>query len=132
VKTEELQSLFEIPEKDEISEYDWQRWEQELEQGLNEPLLVSLYEGSGDDRWLDQKGLVAVAAEKEIEQLPVVMFYHTSGRQSCGVPASCTDQLKEAIEKATGEKLFADGEQSIVPRPVTPMPPGPPPVPSPS
>jgi hypothetical protein len=111
VQVEELQDLFDIPSKEDSSEADWQRWEQELDKMEDmTPMRMSLYEGAGDDRWLDQKGLVAVAAERNIQSLPLVFFYHANQRQPCGLPAACADQVREAITRGAG--LASDGTET--------------------
>lgn len=115
VQTDELQNLFDIPPRDEVPAADWQRWEKQLDEGSGKPLLVSLYQGAGDDRWLDDKGLVAVAADKGVQQLPVVFFYHSNQRQVCGLPASCSDQLQQAVEQGSGrDGLFANASSPPV------------------
>jgi hypothetical protein len=108
VSVKELQTLFDIPKKEDVSAADWQRWEQELDkaQALT-PLRMSLYQGSGEDRWLNEPGLVAVAAERQMENLPMVFFYHTNQRQSCGVPADCIRHVEEAIQKGSERADFA-------------------------
>ena len=109
VQVEELKTLFDIPGKEEIPAADWQRWQQQLAQGMETPLRVSLYGGGDEDRWLDEKGLVAVAAEQGMERLPVVFFFHSNERQACGLPAACADQVREAVEKGSGRAgLFGD------------------------
>jgi hypothetical protein len=134
VKVEELQSLFDIPAREDVPVADWRRWEEQLAQGLEKPLLISLYEGAGDDRWLDEAGLVAVAADKKIDRLPVVFFYHSNQRQACGLPAACADQLREAIVKGSGrDDLFTDEDSVSRPPPLpVPLPVPNPPVASPS
>ena len=119
VEVAELQNLFDIPKKEDVPAADWQRWEQQLAAGLEKPLLVSLYEGSGDDRWLDEKGLVAVAADKKVERLPVVFFYHSDQRQVCGLPAACTNQVEEAIIAGSGrtDLSFGPPRAPVQPRP---------------
>ena len=103
----ELQGLFAIPKKEDVSAADWQRWEQELDKAKDiTPLRMSLYQGSGEDRWLEGAGLVAVAAERNMDSLPVVFFYHTNQRQSCGVPADCINHLKEAVQKGSERADF--------------------------
>lgn len=121
VSVQELQDLFDIPKKEDVSAADWQRWEQELDkvQELT-PLRMSLYQGSGEDRWLSEPGLVAAAAARQMENLPTVFFYHTNQRQSCGVPADCIRHVEEAIKQGSERADFA---------PVTP-PPRPPPGPT--
>ncbi|MCB1687071.1 MAG: hypothetical protein KDI33_01215 [Halioglobus sp.] len=108
VRVAELQELFEVPKKEDVSAADWQRWEQELDkaQALT-PLRMSLYQSAGEDRWLSEPGLVAVAAERQMEALPVVFFYHTNQRQACGVPADCIDHVKEAVQQGSQRADFS-------------------------
>lgn len=108
VSVQELQGLFDIPRKENVSTADWQRWEQELDKAQElTPLRMSLYRGSGEDRWLTEPGLVAVAAERQMENLPVVFFYHDNQRQSCGVPADCMRHVEEAIRQGSQRADFA-------------------------
>lgn len=141
VQVEELQSLFDIPDKADIPGEDWQRWERQLEAGVEKPLLISLYSGAGGDSWLDEKGLVAVAADKQMERLPVVFFYHSSQRQPCGLPATCVSDIEQAIVKGSRriDLPFGSGAAPTPPAGRNPSvlpPPGanpsPPPQPSPS
>ena len=71
------------------------------------PLRMSLYQSAGEDRWLSEPGLVAVAAERQVEALPVVFFYHTNQRQACGVPADCIDHVKEAVQQGSQRADFS-------------------------
>lgn len=133
VQVAELKTLFDIPAREDIPAADWQRWEQQLAQSPDKPLLISLYGGGSDDRWLDQRGLVAVAAEKGVERLPVVFFYHASQRQACGLPATCVDQLREAVESGSGRDVLFDQRSLSRPGPqADPFIPFNPPVVSPS
>lgn len=108
VSVKELQGLFDIPKKEDVGAADWQRWEQELDQPQElTPLRMSLSQGSGEDRWLNEPGLVAVAAERQMENLPMVFFYHVNQRQSCGVPADCIGHVEQAIQKGSERADFA-------------------------
>ncbi len=100
-RVQELQKLFDVPEKDEVPEEDWQRWEQTLNSGIERPLVISLYEGDGDDRYIDRSGLVAVAAQQKLERLPVVFFFHGDQRQLCAQPVECKQALQEAISSGS-------------------------------
>ncbi len=122
VEVKELQGLYDIPERDEIAPEDWQRWEQQLKSGLEQPLLITAYNGAQVESWLNEKGLVAVAAEMELERLPVVFFYHANERQACGLPAECVTHLQEAIERGSGiqRKVFVGPNRVVSPRTRTP------------
>ncbi len=95
-RIEELLELFDIPEKKDIPESDWNRAVAAAQQSPKEPLHITLYGDAAGERWIDSRAAVRLAEEQGVDRLPVVFFYHDIGRQPCGIPAGCTDQIKEA------------------------------------
>jgi len=101
VRTDELMSLFEVPEREDIDPATWDFWEAQLRAGLQKPMHMTLFGDADNQRWLQDKEMVAVARELDIKRLPIVFFYHNIGREPCGMPTACLADV-EAAARAGG------------------------------
>jgi hypothetical protein len=98
VRTEELTTLFDIPEKRDINPTEWQEAVNRLERQSQKPLQISLLADSDSERFISSTVLVSVAREMGLKRLPVIFFYHGIERQSCGMPSACLPDIKAAAE----------------------------------
>ncbi|MCG6871791.1 MAG: hypothetical protein LJE84_05830 [Gammaproteobacteria bacterium] len=113
-KREELEQIFKIPEKKDVNEKEWKRLSEELQRDgfKKRPMLVSLLDSGR--MWLDEPARVAVAKEQQMEDVPVVYFYHSSGRQACGVTAvPCQELVCDAVVAAGGDPKACEAEAII-------------------
>ncbi|MFT7527249.1 MAG: hypothetical protein ACI9LY_002404 [Arenicella sp.] len=98
VRTEELVTLFDIPEKRDINPAEWQKAVNRLEQQSQKPLQISLLADSDSERFISSTVLVSVAREMGLRRLPVIFFYHRIERQPSGMPSACLPDIKAAAE----------------------------------
>jgi len=104
VTAEEIEELFDLPERDDIEPSRYQALADDLASNgfSKKPVLVSLLR-SGRYRRLAEADRVRVALDKGIEELPVALFYHRLGREPCASPAVCFDRLCDGLVCAGGD-----------------------------
>lgn len=98
VTADELEELFDIPEKQEIDPDHYQLLLDELNKNgfSKKPVLVTLLR-SGRYKRLSQPDRIRVAMDQGYSEFPTTLFYHRLERQACGAPAICFDQLCGAV-----------------------------------
>jgi hypothetical protein len=99
VTMDELRELVDIPNRDDIPEFEWTIVEEEIRaNGMTrrQPLLLTLIRSGQGRAWLDDPTWAAVGSELGVQEVPVVLFYHRLDRRACGQPSSCEELLCEA------------------------------------
>lgn len=103
-KREDLESLFELPRKEDIDPQRWAQIEEDLRQNgfSKRPMLLTLVDNNR--MWADDTVRLAVARDLGIENVPVVYFFHGVHRQACGVSATlCAEQICDALVAGGGD-----------------------------
>jgi len=92
----ELEGMFDAPPKDQVPPARWTELMNELKGGgFKEPLKVSLL--SSKRMWADDPAKITAAKAAGVNQVPVVFFFHSIGRNACGQSGStCQDIMCEA------------------------------------
>ncbi len=103
VTADEMEELFEIPDREDIDPVRYQELVSRLQaDGFGKgPAVVTLYSG-GNSRWLDDAERIRAAIDLGMEEVPVALLYHRLQRMPCGSSTSCVRRICDAVVCAGG------------------------------